>query len=304
MNELSDKITVAILKFISRLPFRALYIIADILYILLYYIIRYRREIVNRNLRLSFPEKNEEEIGKIARQFYHHFADLMVESIKLNTITDQELDKRLQINNLELVEECYQKGQSIILLGMHYNNWEWSASVQRHAKSQLLMIYNPVRRNKAMERFILDMRERFGGLSIPVHLSARTAIEFNNMKKSNVLWLAADQTPPANSRFWTLFLNQETPFFSGPEKIAIKTNQPIFLHHTRKLSRGHYEVNFHKLFDRPADYSADEIMLTYIQRIEEIIREEPAYWLWSHRRWKHKRPGNIELIQRKEPEQA
>jgi KDO2-lipid IV(A) lauroyltransferase len=182
---------------------------------------------------------------------------------------------------------------------MHYNNWEWSASLQRIASHQLLMIYNPVRDNFEMEQFILDMRGRFGGISVPVHKSARTAIQFDKTERPGCLWLAADQTPNQASKFWTMFLNQETPFFSGPEKIAYKTNQPVFFHHTKKLGRGRYEVNFIEMFPEPAnEKNPEDILLAYIGMMEQIIRETPEYWLWSHRRWKHSRPEGVEMIER------
>ncbi len=214
-------------------------------------------------------------------------------------MTEKQIDERLIVHDLDIYEEYYKQGKSIVLLGQHHNNWEWSGSIQRYIKAQYLVVYNPVRKNKALENFILDTRERFGAKSIPVNHSVRTALEFNNAKRPGALILAADQTPPANSQFWTTFLNQETAFFAGPMKIAIKTNQPVILHHTRKVGRSKYEVFHYKLIENPAEVKPEEILMAYIQKLEEIIQTEPEYWLWSHRRWKHKRPENIELYPRK-----
>jgi len=299
MSSFLDRFVVLLCKLTARLPFRIIWGLADIFYVLLFYVVRYRRKVVHENLTRSFPEKSQEEIRKITKKFYHHLSDLGLETIKFNQMTEKQIDERLIVHDLDIYEEYYKQGKSIVLLGQHHNNWEWSGSIQRYIKAQYLVVYNPVRKNKALEKFILDTRERFGAKSIPVNHSVRTALEFNNAKRPGALILAADQTPPANSQFWTTFLNQETAFFAGPMKIAIKTNQPVILHHTRKVGRSKYEVFHYKLIENPAEVKPEEILMAYIQKQEEIIQTEPEYWLWSHRRWKHKRPENIELYPRK-----
>ncbi|MGQ7870569.1 lysophospholipid acyltransferase family protein [Sunxiuqinia sp. sy24] len=298
MKKTLNKILIALLVALSFLPFSVLFGISDFIYFLLFHVTGYRKKVVYSNLRNAFPEKSEKEIDDIARKFYRHLSDLGVEAIKLQSISEKELDKRITVSGIEKTEEYFRQQKSIILLGMHFNNWEWSASLQRLSKHQLIMVYNPVRNNKEMERYILNMRERFGAISVPVHKSARTAMQFDQTERPGCIWLGADQTPAPTTKFWTQFLNQETPFFSGPEKIASKTNQPVFLHYVRKLSRGKYEVNFIELFPEPAKEKPDDILLTYIDRMEEIIQETPEFWLWSHRRWKHKRPEGIEMIKR------
>lgn len=294
----SDKLVVFLFKAFSYLPNWFLYLLADLGYFVLLKVIKYRKKVVYTNLRNSFPEKTNDEIDRIIRKFYHHIADLVVEGLMMYRLAFEEFDKRLSVKGLDICEKYFKQGKSIILLGMHYANWEWNATIQRMSSHQLLMIYNPVRKNKGLEKLILDMRERFGGLSVPVNQSARKAIEFSNTKRPGALWLAADQTPDRTAKYWTTFLNQETPFFSGPEKIAIKTNQPIIFVETRKLGRGKYESTFSCLFENPANETPENILLTYIGKMEEIITKEPEYWLWSHRRWKHTRPGEIGLIER------
>lgn len=298
MSSLLDRFVVLLCKLTARLPFWVIWGLADIFYVLLFYVVRYRRKVVRENLVNSFPEKSLNEIKRIEKKFYHHLSDLGLETIKFNQMTEEEIDDRLKVYNLDIYEEYYNQGKSMILLGMHHNNWEWSGSMQRFIKSQYLVVYNPVRKNKALERFILESRERFGAQSIQVNHSVRTALALNESERPGALVLAADQTPPPNSQFWTTFLNQETGFFTGPMKIAMKTNQPVVLHHTRKTGRGRYEVYHYKLIENPAEVKPEEIMLAYISRLEEIIREEPEYWLWSHRRWKHKRPENTRIYER------
>ena len=234
----------------------------------------------------------------MAKRFYRHLIDLGLETIKFSRMTEKQIDARLKVHNLDIYEEYFKQGKSIIVLGMHYNNWEWSGSMQRFIKTQFLVVYNPSRTNKRFERFLLDTRERFGAKSVPVNHSVRMAMDFNNNERPSALMLAADQTPPANAQFWSTFLNQETAFFAGPMKIAIKTNLPVIMHHTRKVGRGHYEVFHYKLVENPAEVKPEDIMMAYISKLEEIIKAEPEYWLWSHRRWKHKRSANIELHNR------
>lgn len=302
MSSFLNRFVVLLCKLTARLPFWVIFGMADIFYVFIFYVVRYRRVVVHENLVNSFPEKSPKEIRAITKKFYHHLSDLGLETIKFNQMTEKQIDERLKVNNLDIYEEYYRQGKSIVLLGQHHNNWEWSGSMQRLIKAQYLVVYNPVRKNKELEQFILQTRERFGAKSIPVNHSVRTALEFNNAKRPGALILAADQTPPPNSQFWTTFLNQETAFFSGPMKIAIKTNQPVVLHHTRKIGRGKYEVFHYKLIEKPSEVKPEDILFAYVQKLEEIIRSEPEYWLWSHRRWKHKRPSNIEIYQRKTEE--
>ncbi|HAH25239.1 MAG TPA: hypothetical protein DCL77_16035 [Prolixibacteraceae bacterium] len=298
MDSTLDRLVVGLCKLTARLPFWVIYGMADLFYVFVYYIARYRRQTVHENLINSFPEKSPKEIKQITKKFYHHLCDIGLETIKYNRMSEKQIDDRLKIHNPELFEEYYQRHQSVILIGMHHNNWEWCGSMQRFIKAQFLVVYNPVRKNKALERFILDNRERFGARSIPVNHSVRTALEFNKTERPGALILVGDQTPPSNSQFWTTFLNQETAFFAGPMKIAVKTNQSVIFQHTHRTGRGRYEVFYHKLIENPSQVEPEEILMSYIQKIEEIIQAEPEYWLWSHRRWKHKRPAHIELHER------
>jgi KDO2-lipid IV(A) lauroyltransferase len=178
---------------------------------------------------------------------------------------------------------------------MHYNNWEWSVTSQKVIKHEILMIYNPLRNNPQFEKYLMYIRERWGLKSVPIHKSARAAMDFHNGKIPVLLFLAADQRPATITHFWTTFMNQEACFYSGPEKIAKRTNQPVFFHLTRKIKRGHYEVSFIPLIENPAEMKEEDILLTYVRTMEKYIREEPAYYLWSHKRWKQKRPENMPL---------
>ena len=293
-----NRLVVVLCKLVARLPFWVIWGLADIFYVILFYIIRYRRKVVFQNLTNSFPEKSPQEIRKIARKYYHHLSDIGLETIKFSRMTEKQIDDRLKVHGYDIYEEYYQQGKSIIVLGMHYNNWEWSGSMQRFIKAQFLVVYNQLRDSTDFERFLIQTRDRFGAISVPIGQSVRIALNFNKAERPGSLMLAADQTAPQNSQFWTTFLNQETAFFPGAMKIAMKTNQPVIMHHTRKTGRGRYEVFHYKLIENPSEVKPEDIMMAYVNRLEEIIKAEPEYWLWSHRRWKHKRPENIQLHKR------
>ncbi len=290
-----NSVVVGILIFISFLPFWMIYGISDFFYIIIRFVIKYRKKVIYENLTFAFPEKGRVEIEKIASGFYKHFCDLFLETIKLYSLSEKQAFKRINYKGVEHLEACSAKGQSAIVLAMHHNNWEWCSSIQKLLSSHLLMIYNPIRGNHAFENFLLYAREKWGGTCIPVHKSARTVLDLNRQGKPTTLWLGADQTPPPESKFWTIFLNREAPFFSGPEKIAVHSNQPVFFHHIKKAGRGRYDVNFIPLIENPMEVEPKEIILGYVKKMEEIIRAEPEYYLWSHRRWKHKRPEGIPL---------
>lgn len=295
-NKGINRIFIAILKGISYLPFFVLYRISDLLFVILRYVVGYRKRVVLANLHNAFPEKTEKEIKTIANKFYRHLCDLILETLKMHSMSSEKFSKHITFRGIDATFALHEKGISLILFGMHYNNWEWSSFGQHFSKHQLLMIYDPIRENPVFEDYLLGMRGRFGGKSIPIHKSARTAIEFSQKKIPVALWLAADQRPPFITKFWTTFLNQEACFYSGIEKIAKKSDSPIFFHHTKKLRRGHYEVTFYPLIEHPAEWSDNEILLAYVRKMEEFIRQSPEYYLWSHRRWKQKRPEDYPLL--------
>ncbi len=283
------------LKGLSHLPFWFLYGLSDLMALVLQFVMKYRKEVIITNLRRAFPEYNDREIARVVRKFYRHFADITLESVKAYSMSWKSFDQRVTFRGIDQMNAYYEQGKSVIVLAMHFNNWEWSGSAQPLMKHQYLVIYNPMRNNPEFEEYLRQIRERWGAKMIPVHKSSRSAMEFDRMKIPVALVLAADQRPPVITRFWTTFLNQEACFYQGPEKIARKSNQPVFFHLTRKIKRGHYEVSFIPLVENPTEVTEQEIMLTYVQTMEKYIREEPAYYLWSHKRWKQQRPDGYTL---------
>ena len=298
MKEVLSSVEIFFLKAIGKIPFWFLYKISDITYFLIFHVIGYRKKVVIINLANSFPEKSKKEINLIARKYYHHLADLIFESVKLYNMTDEEMDKHLSTNGVEKLTSYFEQGRSVILLGMHYNNWEWCCSLQRKVKHQVVVVYSPIK-DKKLRRFLLDAREKFGSKTVDMAHTARMALSAHKNKRPIALVLTADQSAPANSHFWTTFLHQETGFFAGPEHIAVKTNQPVFLFHCKKIKRGKYEVDLSEIVMEPAKVkNPDDILLIYAEKLEKIIQENPEYWLWSHRRWKHQRPEGIKLVPR------
>jgi Kdo2-lipid IVA lauroyltransferase/acyltransferase len=286
---------ISLLKGISRLPFPVMYGLSDLLAFLLHRVVRYRRKVIYTNLRLSFPEKSEKEIKLIIRKFYRYFADMTLETLKGYSISRKTLEKHITFKGFEAMNVYAEQGKSILLFGMHYCNWEWSVFAQLRMKHQSQVTVNPMRNNPEFEVFLQRVRERWGAKTVPVNKSARLAMGFQAMERPYCLALAADQRPPAITEFWTTFMNQEACFNSGVEKIARKTNQPIFFLCTRRTSRGHYEVTFSLLIENPKELSHQEILLIYVREMEKHIREAPEFYLWSHRRWKQKRPEGYVL---------
>jgi len=286
---------ITVLKGISYLPFPLLYLFSDFLAFLMYRVIRYRREVVRINLERSFPEKSPKEIRTIMRRFYLHFTDITLEAIKGYSISREAMSKRVIYKGIESMNTWAAQGRSVLLFCMHYGNWEWSGLAQLQMKHQYQVIYNPMRNNPEFDLFLRKIRERWGLKTIPVHKSAKLVLGYQSGGTPNCVVLAEDQCPPAITPFWTTFLNQETCFNVGVEKVARKTNQPIFLHHCKKLRRGYYEMTFSLLVENPSVMSEQEIMLTYVRAIEQRIREAPEYYLWSHRRWKFNRPEGYVL---------
>lgn len=295
-SHIANTLIIQSLKGISKLPFPLLYALSDFLSLILQYLVGYRKKVIRTNLRKAFPEKPEQEIRRIVRAFYRHFCDISLETAKAWSMTEAEFDKRVVISGKEYLDNLYADGKSVILLGMHYNNWEWSAWSQKLLKYKYLVVYNPVRGNPMFEEYLLTMRERWGAQTIPVHKSARVILDFHNLNQPVCLALGGDQRPPTVSKYWTLFMNQEACFNSGPVKIAQRTNQPVVFLHTRKLKRGYYEMKFIPMFDNPKEHSEEEILLAYVRLMEECIREAPEYYLWSHKRWKQQRPEDYPLF--------
>jgi KDO2-lipid IV(A) lauroyltransferase len=276
----------------TLLPLKILYIFSDILFLLLYYYPSYRRKVVDENLRNSFPEKSAKEIALIGKKFYRHLADIFIETLKLTHLSNKELKKRLTVSNPEFLDALYNSGRDLVVVGSHYNNWEWLiVGLPLYTKYKCIGIYKPLQ-NKLFERFINSMRLRNDTGLAPMNLIVRNIID-NQRKNIRALYaFAADQTPAkAEIRYYTPFLNQETPVFLGVEKIASKYDMAIVFFNFQKIRRGYYNLTVELLFNRTIGLPEYKVTETHVKRLEEIIRENPEFWIWTHRRWKYKKPA-------------
>ncbi|MFT4169851.1 MAG: lysophospholipid acyltransferase family protein [Dysgonomonas sp.] len=291
MSQILYYIVYAVLYLHALLPLKVLYIFADILYIPLYYIIRYRVKVVKNNLKNSFPDKNTKELRQIEKEFFHHFCDYFVETIKLLHITDSEIRERITFDNMDIVKDLMEDNKSCIMFLGHYANWEWVPSITLEFTDGTLLgqIYRPLK-NKAFDNIFLKLRSRFGSVSIPKNNTLRSMIEFKKENKKVLIGFMSDQTPSvANIHYWTNFLNQETPVYTGVERIAKKTGFSVTYLDIIKTGRGKYKCYVKLITADPKNEPEFAITEKYIREMEKTILRHPAYWLWTHKRWKHKR---------------
>ncbi len=275
---------------ISFLPLKILYVISDIFYFFIYVILGYRKKIVRKNLKNAFPKKSKKELLKIEKKFYHHLIDIFIEIIALIHMSDDEIKRHNKFINKDLTQSLYDKNIGIIGVVGHYNNWEWFNNLQLYTKYQGLAIYKPLK-NKRFEKFTNNIRQKYGAIAVPMRKTLRKLIQ---LKKENILpfsLMVADQSPVKEEiNYWTTFLNQDTPVFLGVEKIARKFNYAVIFLKMRKIKRGYYETEMILITDNPKETKEFEITEKHVSILEEIINEQPEYWMWSHRRWKHKKP--------------
>lgn len=275
---------------LSLLPFRILYGMADIGYVLLYYIIRYRRGVVRKNLVTAFPEKSIDDIKAIERKFYHWFCDYFLEAIKLLSISDKELRRRFTIINSEEVEQCFQEGQDVAAILGHYCNWEWLSCVGMNLppEREIGLIYHPLR-NKTFDYLFRKLRSHEqNGHVIPKKDILRYVVTKKREGVRNICGYISDQGPKwTNIHLWLPFLNHEyTPVFTGGERIMRKMNNAVFYVEMSRPKRGYYTATYKLITREPNTLPADDITRRFFCLLEGTIRQEPAFYLWSHNRWK------------------
>ena len=273
---------------ISRLPLFVLYGISNVLYVIIYRIFRYRRTVVKNNLTCSFPEKSLAEIRGIERAFYRHLGDLIVESIKNFTISEADSKRRMKIVNAELLEHYFNKGQSVVLVGGHYNSWElFALAVAGQIKHTPMALYSPLK-NKFWEKKITESRSKYG-----LHmLKIDSVLQKMKMEKEEqfAVIFGSDQSPRKSQlAYFTTFLNQETAVAYGAERMAREFDMPIIAGSNLKVARGQYKVVFTLISDNHCKLKQGEITKSFTKQLEEDILSAPQYWLWTHKRWKHNR---------------
>lgn len=289
MGALAYYLVLPLLYGISLLPFKALYVLSDVLEFLIFGVIGYRLKVVRENLRKSFPEKSPEELKQIELEFRQWFCDLVLETIKTLTISPQEVLRRVSVEGTDVLKQYHEAGRSIILVMGHWGNWELGgARFSQLPYHHLYVIYHPLE-NKHFDRLMRRMRTRLGNGLYPMQDTVRMMLHERGQLTATAF--IADQTPSPEHAYWTTFLNQPTPVFWGTEKIARKLNYPIIYTGIDRPKRGHYTMRFELLEDEPKSTADGAISEQHTQRLEEDIRKHPAIWLWTHRRWKHRPPG-------------
>ncbi len=285
-------------KLMSLLPMGALHLLSDLIYFPLYYVVRYRRKVVRKNLVNAFPEKTEKEISQIERDFYASFCDYVMETVKLMSLSPEKIKKHLRFEGTEEVERiASQEGRSCVVYMGHSFNWEFVTSLPLHFKDpqiQFGQIYHPLA-NKAMDRLFLELRNQYGAESISMANTLRRILQLNKEKKPFVIGFIADQVPTWEAiNHWLTFFHQDTPVFTGTEKIARRTGSAVFYMSLHREKRGCYVATFHPLCEDASKTQENELTDKYFALLEEKIKEEPHLWLWTHKRWKRTRQGYAE----------
>lgn len=279
-------IVYGLLWLFSLLPLRVLYLFSDFVYGLVFYIFRYRRDVVMNNLMTVFPEKTDAERKKIAKKFYHNLIDTFIESIKMIS-TPKKFYLRHFSGNWEVVNELKSTGRSVQIHAGHNFNWEWAnAAGSQLFNMPFVGVYMPIT-NKILNRLFIHLRSRYGTLLVRATHMKEDFMPYRNMQY--ILGLAVDQNPgePANA-WWLQFFGRPTPFVRGPAKNAILNNTAVVFAFIHKIKRGYYEIVFSVAERDPANLNEKELTSKFVKYLEEVIRSYPDMWLWSHRRWKHK----------------
>lgn len=283
----------ALLWLLSCLPMRALYAVSDLFFLPIFYVIRYRRKLVQRQLADSFPEKSDKERKLIEKKFYHFLCDLVVEYIKLITVTPEEMKRRVQFPGLaEAPKIAEENGKSFCFFYLgHYCNWEWLASYPLWTESdwKTSQIYHPLK-NRATDNFLLRLRSKFGGRCVPMKETLRHILTTRRNNEKELMAFIADQSPKWEAmHHWTDFLHHPTSFFIGTEKIGKQVDAAIFYVQVTRPKRGYYQGKVIPITTQPKQHPDYDITDRYAQLLEEQIRQCPELWLWTHNRWKRTR---------------
>lgn len=269
----------------SLIPLRLLYLLSDGIYYLLYHVIRYRKTVVMQNLSHAFPDKTSAEREGIARKFYHNLSDMMVETIKLMTISSKTLNKRFTAD-LSLLKEIENKGKTCQVHLGHFFNWEWAnLYIKTRINCPVLVTYMPLH-NRSADRLFNYMRSRFESVMIPANDVLTAMKPWQN--KNYISVLVADQNPGKVRRaYWYPFMHKMTAFYKGPELSARRNDIPVIFGEIKRIKRGYYQIVLTLLSDHPQREAEGSITLSFAKMLEKSIREQPENWVWSHRRWKH-----------------
>ncbi|WP_338644814.1 lipid A biosynthesis acyltransferase [Flavobacterium sp. KS-LB2] len=274
---------------ISILPFRVFYGLSDVVYLLVYHVIGYRKKVVRANLALALPQISVEERLIIEKKSYHHLCDMFMEMIKTMTISSEEMNKRFVITNLEVIKEYEKKGKSIMLIASHYASWEWLITLNQKISSKGIAVYKKLA-NKYFDKLVRDIRSKYNTELVPTNKTIPLITQNQQNKTQCVYGLASDQSPKADRIFhWESFMGVEVPVHTGPEMLAKKYDMTVVFAKVKKVKRGYYELTIVPISDNPNSIPNFGITSTYIKEVEKQILEAPEYYFWTHKRWKHRK---------------
>lgn len=279
-----------ILKCLSYLPFGILYFFADLMYFIVYYIVRYRLSVVKNNIKNSFPEKTEKERQLIVKGFYRHFSNLLVESLKMMSMSDKEMLRRMNYMNYEPLIEHYQEGRSVIVYTSHFGNWEWlsSFSLLLPKDKPVYQVYKKLR-DETSNKIAYIVRKRFGAVNVEMKELLRKMVALKKTNKQGVFGMISDQSPRYSSNLhFVKFLHQATSVLTGSEHLSKKFDLPAYFASIQRVRRGYYTCTFEKITTTPREMAEYEITEIYMKMLERDILRQPQFWLWSHKRWRHK----------------
>lgn len=285
-------IGVTLSKAFSRLPWTVLYAISTVMYWVVFRGIGYRKYVVSTNLKNSFPNKSNKELEVISNNFFRFLADMFMESVKAITMSEKDWKRGFKTTNVNVPDAFYDQGKSIVTVLGHYGNWEYLVTAYaRDTKHTVLGVYKPLR-NPAFEELLARYRTQFGMVLVPIFDAYEIVGDYITRGEKVAIMLIGDQSPAANRGYWMDFLNQDTSVFRGAEKFAVDYNLPVVFASLDQTARGQYEMSFETVFENPQETEEGEITEFHTKKLEQQIIAKPHLWLWSHKRWKHKRPKN------------
>ncbi len=282
------------LWFVSILPYRLFYLLSDFFFFLVYHVVGYRKKVVYDNLKLVFPEKEESEILRIQKDFFKHMCDMFLEMVKTMNLSKEQVKKRYVISNIELVKEI-EKTNSILVLCAHYANWEWNVSINNYTESKGYAVYQKIG-NDYFDKWIKRLRERWNTTLITQQQTVKTVMR--NMRDGITCsyGMVSDQSPQAHrAQYWTEFMGVNVPVFNGAENMARKMNLAVVFLKVSKVKRGYYKADFIPITLSGRETKENEITDKFLQLTEHQIREKPEHYLWSHKRWKHRKKNKRKL---------
>jgi len=281
----------SLLYLLSLLPLRLLYVVSDGLFLLVFYVVRYRRRLVHRNMSDAFPDRSPAEILRTEKLFYRWLCDYMVETVKMLSMSERQMRRRMTFVGVDAVNRCVDEGQSVALYLGHYCNWEWITSIPLHLSPNAWggQIYH-VLENKAMDRLFLRLRQRWHSTCIPMAETLRRMVAFRQKGQPVVVGYIGDQVPFWNNiHHWCQFLNHDTPVLTGTERLVRRLGHAAFYLHITRPRRGYYVCEFQLITRQPQQLKEFELTDIYFSRLEQDIVAAPQYWLWTHNRWKRTR---------------